>query len=178
MPGNLMLSDALSDPHLVRTRRTQVVIAPARWGVNVQRIQKTGEHDLALTAEGTAELRGFGEGAGGAKEQEKSLLSELIEKFNDKFGTDFTDQDVITPFAEAKADPKVRAAAVNDEENFGLVFDEVFEDKMAEHTDTIDDMGRQYFSHDDSFKQSLNQSARRAAWRMIRREENIDDEAA
>jgi type I restriction enzyme R subunit len=142
------------------------------------RIQKTGEHDLALTSEGAAELRGFGEGAGGAKEQEKSLLSELIEKFNDKFGTDFTDQDVITPFSEAKADPKVRAAAVNDEENFGLVFDEVFEDKMAEHIDTIADMGRQYFSHDDSFKQSLNQSARRAAWRMIRREENIDDEAA
>lgn len=142
------------------------------------RIQRTGQHDLALTAEGAAELRGFGEGGGGAKEQEKSLLSELIEKFNDKFGTDFTDQDVITPFSEAKADPKVRAAAVNDEENFGLVFDEVFEDKMAEHIDTIADMGRQYFSHDDSFKQSLNQSARRAAWRMIRREENIDDDAA
>ncbi|CAM5236299.1 hypothetical protein SALBM135S_00629 [Streptomyces alboniger] len=142
------------------------------------RIQRTGQHDLALTAEGAAELRGFSEGGGGAKEQEKSLLSELIEKFNDKFGTDFTDQDVITPFSEAKADPKVRAAAVNDEENFGLVFDEVFEDKMAEHIDTIADMGRQYFSHDDSFKQSLNQSARRAAWRMIRREENIDDDAA
>ncbi|MET4922729.1 type I restriction endonuclease [Streptomyces sp. PSRA5] len=142
------------------------------------RIQKTGEHDLALTAEGAAELRGFGEGGGGAKEQEKSLLSELIEKFNDKYGTSFTDQDVITPFSEAKADPKARAAAVNDEENFGLVFDEIFEDKMAEHIDTIADMGRQYFSHDDSFKRSLNQSARRAAWRMIRREENIDDEAA
>ena len=85
---------------------------------------------------------------------------------------------MLTPFDEATADPKVRAAAVNDEENFGLVFDEVFEDKMAEHIDTIADMGRQYFSHDDSFKQSLNQSARRAAWRMIRREENIDDEAA
>ncbi len=142
------------------------------------RIQKTGQHDLALTPEGAAELRGFGEGSGGAKEQEKSLLSELIEKFNDKFGTDFTEQDVITPFDETTADPKVRAAAVNDEENFGLVFDEVFEDKMAEHIDTIADLGRQYFSHDDSFKQSLNQSARRAAWRMIRREENIDDEAA
>ncbi|MGQ4517114.1 type I restriction enzyme subunit R domain-containing protein [Streptomyces sp. DW26H14] len=142
------------------------------------RIQKTGEHDLTLAAEGAAELRGFGEGGGGAKEQDKSPLSELIEKFNDKYGTNFTDQDVLTPFLEAKADPKARAAAVNDEENFGLVFDEIFEDKMAEHIDTIADMGRQYFSHDESFKQSLNQSARRAAWRMIRREENIDDEAA
>jgi len=26
---------------------------------------------------------------------------------------------------------------------------------MAEHIDTIADLGRQYFSHDDSFKQSL-----------------------
>jgi type I restriction enzyme R subunit len=129
-----------------------------------QRVQKTGEHDLALTAEGAVELPGFGNGSGGAKEQEKSPLSELIEKFIKRFGTDFTEQDVITPFAEAKADPKVRAAAVNDEEDFGLVFDAVFEDKMIEHIDTIADMGCQYFSHDDSFKQTLNRSARRAAY--------------
>ncbi|WP_263984286.1 type I restriction endonuclease [Streptomyces sp. HPF1205] len=142
------------------------------------RVRKTGEHDLALTAEGAAELPGFGDGPGGAKEPEKSPLSELIEKFNEKFGTDFTEQDVITPFTEAKADPKVRAAAVNDEENFGLVFDEVFEDKMADHIDTIADMGRKYFSNDDSFKRTLNRSARRAAYQMIRREENIDGDAA
>jgi type I restriction enzyme R subunit len=142
------------------------------------RVQKTGEYDLALTAEGAAELPGFGDGSAGAKEREKSPLSELIEKFNEKFGTDFTERDVITPFTEAKADPKVRAAAVNDEENFGLVFDAVFEDKMADHIDTIADMGRQYFSHDDSFKQTLNRSARRAAYQMIRREENIEDDAA
>jgi type I restriction enzyme R subunit len=42
--------------------------------------------------------------------------------------------DVILPFEEAKADPKVRAVAVvNDEDNFGLVFDNVFADKMVDH---------------------------------------------
>ncbi|OKJ45126.1 type I restriction endonuclease subunit R [Streptomyces sp. CB01580] len=140
------------------------------------RVEKTGEHDKSLTSEGPAELKGFGEGAGGAAEAEKSLLSELIEKFNAKFGTDFTEQDVIQPFNEATADKKVRLAAVaNDEDNFGKVFDKVFADKMADHIDTIAGMGRQYFGPDKGFKSSLDRSARRAAWRMIRREEGVDE---
>jgi type I restriction enzyme R subunit len=76
-------------------------------------------------------------------------------------------------------DPKVRLAAVanNDPDNFGVVFDDVFEDKMADHIDTVAGLGRQYFGPDKNFKSSLNRSARRAAWRMIRREEGIDDAA-
>ncbi|MBT2526000.1 type I restriction endonuclease subunit R [Streptomyces sp. ISL-99] len=141
------------------------------------RVEQTGEYDLSLTAEGPTVMQGFGDGSGGAKEAEKSLLSELIDKFNAKFGTEFTEQDVIQPFEEAKADPKVRAAAVvNDEDNFGLVFDNVFADKMADHIDTIAGMGRQYFGPDKGFKSSLDRSARKAAWRMIRREEGLDDD--
>ncbi|GLV80970.1 type I restriction endonuclease subunit R [Streptomyces lavendulae subsp. lavendulae] len=142
------------------------------------RVQKTGEHDVSLTPEGPATMPGFGEGPGGAKEAEKSLLSELIEKFNAKFGTDFTDKDIIRPFEEASADAKVRAAAVvNDEENFGKVFDKVFADKMADHIESMAGLGRQYFGADRNFKSSLDRSARRAAWRMIRREEGVDDAA-
>jgi type I restriction enzyme, R subunit len=60
----------------------------------------------------------------------------LIDKFNEHFGTDFTQQDVIRPFEEAKADPKVGAAAVvNDEDDSGLAFDHVFADKMADRID-------------------------------------------
>ncbi|MCX5400824.1 type I restriction endonuclease subunit R [Streptomyces sp. NBC_00102] len=141
------------------------------------RVEKTGEHDKSLAPEGPAELKGFAEGVGGAAEAEKSLLSELIEAFNAKFGTDFTEQDVIRPFNEAKADHKVRLAAVanDDVENFGKVFDKVFADKMADHIDTIAGMGRQYFGPDKGFKSSLDRSARRAAWRMIRREEGVDE---
>ncbi|MFF7243081.1 type I restriction endonuclease subunit R [Embleya sp. NPDC008237] len=141
------------------------------------RVEKTGEYDVSLTAEGPTTMQGFGDGSGGAKEAEKSLLSQLIDKFNERFGTEFTEQDVIRPFEEAKADPKVRAAAVvNDEDNFGLVFDNVFADKMADHIDTIAGMGRQYFGPDKGFKSSLDRSARKAAWRMIRREEGLDDD--
>jgi type I restriction enzyme R subunit len=144
------------------------------------RVELTGEHDIGLASEGPAMLPGFGDGSGGGKEPEKSLLSELIERFNEKFGTDFTEQDVVRPFEEAVADPKVRQAAVanNDKENFGVVFDKAFEDKMADHIDTIAGLGKQYFGPDKSFKSSLNRSARNAAWRLIRQQEGVIDDVA
>ena len=142
------------------------------------RVEKTGEHDISLVPEGTAELRGFGDGSGGAREPEKALLSELIEKFNERYGTNLTDQDLIKPLQEAMADPKVRLAAVaNDEEGFGHVFVPVFEDKMMEHFDTIADLGRRYFGPEPDFRSSLNRSARSVAWQMIRRQEGLVDAA-
>ncbi|MGW3787558.1 type I restriction endonuclease subunit R [Micromonospora chokoriensis] len=143
------------------------------------RVEKTGEHDVSLVPEGPADMKGFGDGSGGAKESEKSLLSELIDRFNQKYGTEFTEQDVIKPFNEALADPKVRLAAVaNDEENFGHVFDPVFEDKMMDHFDSTADLGRKYFDPQQNFRSSLNRSARSAAWRLIRRQEGVVDDAA
>ena len=75
---------------------------------------------------------------------------------------------------------KVRqAAVVNDEDNFGKVFDDVFQEKLGDHFDTIAGLGRRYFDPADrGFKSNLDRSARRAAWRMIRREEGVDDSAA
>src|SRR5262249_42157587 len=132
------------------------------------RVEKTGEHDVSLTAEGTTVMAGFGDGSGSAKEPQKSLLSELIEKFNHRFGTNFTERDLVEkPLNEAMAEPKVRLAAVaNDEEGFGHVFVPVFEDKMMEHYDTLAEFGRQYFGPERDLRSSLNRSARRAAWQM------------
>ncbi|MER7168347.1 type I restriction endonuclease [Micromonospora sp. NPDC000207] len=143
------------------------------------RVERTGEHDVSLVPEGTTDLHGLGDGSADAREPEKSLLSELIARFNDRYGTEFTDQDVIKPFHEALADPKVRLAAVaNDVENFGHVFDPVFEDKMMDHFDTTAEMGRRYFDQQQDFRSSLNRSARSAAWRMIRDQEGVVDDAA
>lgn len=143
------------------------------------RVEKTGEVDISLNPEGPAEMKGFGDGAGGAADPDKSLLSELIERFNERFGTSFTDDDVVRPFNEAVADPAVRLAAVaNDVENFGHVFDEVFGDKMMDHFDSVADLGRRYFGPDRDFRSSLNRSARSAAWRMIREQEGVTDDAA
>jgi type I restriction enzyme R subunit len=143
------------------------------------RIELTGEHDVSLRPEGTALVKGFGDGAGGGKEPEKSLLSQLIAGFNERFGTEFTEADVVKPFEEAIADPKVRLAAVaNDEENFGNVFVPVFEEKMMDHVDTVAELGRQYFGPQKEAKDELNRRARRVAWRMIREQAGLNDDVA
>ncbi|MEO3777957.1 type I restriction endonuclease [Micromonospora sp. B11E3] len=143
------------------------------------RVEKTGKHDVSLRPEGTTLMKGFGDGSGGGADPEKSLLSELIARFNERHGTEFTEQDVIKPFEEAVADPKVRLAAVaNDEEGFGHVFEPVFEEKMMDHFDSVADLGRRYFGPDRDFRSSLNRSARSAAWRMIREQEGVADDAA
>ncbi|MFE4399390.1 DEAD/DEAH box helicase family protein, partial [Kitasatospora sp. NPDC056808] len=138
-------------------------------------VVRNGEVDVSLSPEGPAELKGFGDGAGGAQEAEKSLLSELIDRFNEKFGTDFTEADVLPAFLATKEDPKVKAAAlVNDEENFAVVWDKKFNENMMDHISHTADLGRRYFAADSSFKSNLDRSARRAAWRMIRDEEGLD----
>lgn len=140
------------------------------------RVEKTGEVNISLSPEGPTALPGFGDGTGGAAEPEKSLLSELIDAFNAKFGTEFTEDDVRKPFKKTTEDPKVRAAAVvNDEANFGKVFDRAFADNMTDHIESTAGIGRQYFGPDKNFRSSLDRSARRAAWRMIRRDEGVDE---
>ncbi|MEV0328956.1 type I restriction endonuclease [Micromonospora echinospora] len=143
------------------------------------RVERTGEYDVRLDPGGAAEMKGFGDGTGGAQEAEKSLLSELIARFNARFGTSFTDEDMVAAINETMADPKVRAAAVvNDEENFGHVFEPVFEGKMMDRFDAVADLGRRYFGPDRDFRSSLNRSARSAAWRIIREQEGVVDDAA
>ncbi|WP_449061949.1 type I restriction endonuclease subunit R [Planomonospora algeriensis] len=142
------------------------------------RVEKTGEYDVSLTAEGPETLRGFGDGHGGGADAEKSPLSELVERFNERFGTEFTEQDLAKPFEETIKNEKVQLAAVGnvDEENFGFVFDRVFQEKMMEHFDTVADLGHKYFGPDPDFRSSLNRSARSAAWNLIRRQHGIVDD--
>lgn len=140
------------------------------------RVQKTGEYDVSLSAEGPAELKGFADGSAGLREPEKSLLSQLIEQFNARFGTEFTEADILPAFHAAMKDPKVRNAAVvnEDVDNFGVVFDKAFNNAMMDHVSTVDGLAKRYFGPDRDFKSNLDRSARRAAWRMIRDEEGVD----
>ena len=66
----------------------------------------------------------------------------------------------------------------NDEADFGLVFEPVFEEKMADHIDTMATFGEHYFRHGSNVRRSLNRSARGVAWRMIREQEGLFDNAA
>lgn len=83
-------------------------------------------------------------------------VTKTIDKCNAKFGTEFTEEGVLPAFNATKADPKVRAAAVvNDEDNFGVVFDEAFNGYMMDHVSIIDTIGKRYFGADRGFKSKL-----------------------
>ncbi|MGO4649126.1 type I restriction endonuclease subunit R [Nocardia sp. 2YAB30] len=141
------------------------------------RVENTGDHDLSLNAEGAVTLPGFGDGTGGAQEPEKSLLSELVAQFNERFGTEFTEDDVAKPFQQALDDPELQLAAVanRSEDEFQGKFVEVFQNKMIDNYATQVDLGNRYFSKSDpSFKETLNRQLSRAAWRMIRRQQGLD----
>ncbi|WP_280459140.1 type I restriction endonuclease subunit R [Nocardia carnea] len=140
------------------------------------RVQKMGEQDISLAAEGAQTLPGFGDGSGGVQEPEKSLLSELISAFNDRFGTEFTEADVAKQFQETVEDEGVQLAAVGNEnqEDFQGKFAEVFKKKMIENYTTQQKLGNRYFSKSDpEFKETLNKQLGRAAWRLLRKQHGI-----
>ncbi|WP_035278313.1 type I restriction endonuclease subunit R [Actinokineospora spheciospongiae] len=136
------------------------------------RIGRTGEHDLALDPEGEQVLPGFtGDGAGGQNERPVASLAELIAELNERFGSNLGESDIVRGSAEAAmAEPRVKAAAfANDEENFGHVFDEVFEDKLYERIEN-DTKAVQMFADDPQFNSELKSIARRYAYESLRRD--------
>ncbi|MGW6625397.1 type I restriction endonuclease subunit R [Nocardia sp. NPDC055002] len=140
------------------------------------RIEKTGEHDLGLSADGAKELPGFGDGSGPAAEPDKTLLSALVDRFNERHGTAFTEGDLAVQFNEAVDDPQVQDAALaNNQEDFGVVFDKVFAQKVGQHFDTQNDLGVRYFSADQEFRKDLDRQARSAAYRLIRRRHGLPE---
>src|SRR5690606_11798863 len=107
-------------------------------------------------------------------EPEKMLLSEIIAALNERFGQGLSEADrlmVEERLAAAMGNPDVQLAAVanSDEEAFAHVFDPVMEDVMLERAEANSTFTDRYFG-DDEFRSSLNNSMRRAAFRLLRRQ--------
>ncbi|GAA2148758.1 hypothetical protein [Actinomadura napierensis] len=91
--------------------------------------------------------------------------------------------DLRVPFTGAVTDRRSRLAAVaNDEESFGIVFDDVFADYLIGQIDTVGDriddissLAQRYFSRGSEYRDLLNQSARRAAWNLIRAHQELTE---
>ncbi|GAA5038674.1 type I restriction endonuclease subunit R [Actinopolymorpha pittospori] len=137
------------------------------------RISKTGEHDVSLDPEGEQMLPGFtGGGAGKQHEPEKKSLSELIEDLNQRFGTNLNEHDSLRRAADdaMNSQPMMKAVAMNNDlENFGHVFDDVFEDKMVERIEE-DTKVFQKFNDDPEFNSALKSIARRYAYESLRKD--------
>ncbi|WP_030144302.1 type I restriction endonuclease subunit R [Glycomyces sp. NRRL B-16210] len=141
------------------------------------RIERSGEHDLRLAPGGAVVLPGFGDGTGRPRdEEERTPLQDVVEKFNAKWGTSFTEEDFRPAWEASLADPGLQmAAAANDDvENFQEKFEEVFERNMINHFETAQDLSDRYFdSSDPRFRQEFHREGARAAWRILRRTNGV-----
>jgi type I restriction enzyme R subunit len=142
------------------------------------RVTKTGEHDLALEAEGTQVLPGFDTGgAGTVKDPETMSLAEIIEHFNLRYGLGLSEADRLQyeeRMVAAIEDPALNeaAAASRNEADFELPFESRFREIMVERAEADTRFTEKFFS-DNEFAGRLTREARRAAYRMIRRRHGL-----
>ncbi|MED3645025.1 type I restriction endonuclease [Caldifermentibacillus hisashii] len=96
------------------------------------RNQKVFEGSIELEKTGGVELQPTKFGSGGAVEDEKVLLSTIVEKLNERFGTDFTETDFLSREQVKedmlKSEDIQEKAKNNTKENFKFAFEKSFMD--------------------------------------------------
>jgi type I restriction enzyme R subunit len=137
------------------------------------RTSKTGEHDISLSPAGPQQLPGFtGTGGGSDNDPDAMSLSELIREFNEQYGANLSEADVLhwqETIASADQNAKlVAAAAVNDEENFGIVFEREFPNIVLDRNENDTRNMRRFFD-DQAFGRAMTDIGKRMAYRSIRR---------
>ncbi len=116
------------------------------------RIQQQFEGSIDLATDTGEVSTLFGEGRGG-KQPEEEPLSVIISRLNDRYGTKLTDADKLFIDAIAAdltddADLQM-AAAANDQANFGIVLDRVFDGAVVSRLDRNQDFAFQLFDNPD-----------------------------
>lgn len=137
------------------------------------RLQKIGEGSIDLQAGESETISGptaVGTAAGKPDEVE---LSTLIDRLNERFGTEFKPGDQLhfdSIREDAIADEDLRRAAmVNTLDNFGFVFRSVLEDLFINRMDQDEGItGR--FMNDQAFKELVSDSLTKDVYERIRRE--------
>lgn len=96
------------------------------------RNQKVFEGSIELEKTGGVELDPQKHGAGGAPEDEKVRLSSILDKLNERFGTQFTETDLLSREQvkeDMLHDEEIRQKAKNNtKENFKFAFEKSFMD--------------------------------------------------
>ena len=98
-------------------------------------------------------------------------LSRLIDKINERFGTEFTDADQLffDQIAEAAIGDESlqQAAQVNPDDKFALVFNRVLESLFVERLEQNEEIFAQ-FMHDPEFQGVIKNSLIRDVYRRLR----------
>lgn len=119
------------------------------------KLQKTAEGNITLEkTEGVVPGIKGGDGSG-SKEKEKGSLSEILDKFNKKFGTTFTEQDKV--LAQLKADmmkneQMANSAKSGDKTAFKTLYDKQFNDIAINRYEENDSFFKGLFENADKLK--------------------------
>ena len=116
------------------------------------RLQKQGE--FRITLQQGDELMPASEMGGGVAEPEMETLSNIVKAFNDRFGTQFTNEDKVRKMtADLMQDVKDDQAAMdninaslnkNDIQNAQITFTDILKEKMINHIDSNFEVFKEY----------------------------------
>jgi len=134
------------------------------------RLTKITEDDLVLQIQGEDILKPATEAGIKRTEDEKEILSKIINVLNDKYGTDFTEADKLffdQIEEELFADGKLKQWAVNNPEDaFKFPFDEMFISKLIERMDSNGEIFEKIMSNPE-FKEDVSDWLRNRIYRRF-----------
>lgn len=117
------------------------------------KLSKTFEGDIAL--ESTDSYIANIKGGVGGKEKKKDPLSVIIEKMNERFGTEFSEQDKVLEQMKAdfaKDEKIVNAAKINDKSLFKVLYEQRFKDVAVNRYEQNDSFFMSLFSDEAKMK--------------------------
>lgn len=122
--------------------------------LDAYRLQLEASGNLGLSTQGRGTVGGPVDTGTGKPKAEKSPLSELIQSINDRFGTDFDAEDLLSATVKDLLDDDglCQAAAVNDRDNFERVGGPAVEDALLSRHDKHTDFINQVFANPDILK--------------------------
>jgi len=117
------------------------------------RLEKSEEGSIGLTASDGEVESPTDTGTGGSREDEEVELSTIVEKINEKLGTDFTEADQL--FLEQLKEDALeddhlrRSARANSRENFALEFDEALTSMFIDRMDQNQELFAEFMDNEE-----------------------------
>jgi len=137
------------------------------------RLQKISEGSIVLEKIQPEPVSGPTSVGTGVAHEKLIELSELIDKLNERFGTDFTPADQLffdSIREDAVSDPALRQAAMaNTEENFGYVFLKALEGLFIDRMDQNEEITAKFMNEAD-FQKTVGQALMKQVYEKIRKQ--------
>ena len=158
-------------PRLPKAKTGPGVVLDDEVNLKYYRLQKTSDGSISLQAGDRGSVSAPTAVGTGVDRHEQVELSRLIDKINERFGTDFKPADQLffdQIKEEAVSDTAIQQAAmVNSLENFGFVFDKALEGKFIDRMDQNQEIFARYMN-DKDFQKAVAEWMRKEVYDQVR----------